>query len=189
MAAEFRHTKEFREARFEDADLFGAKFRDCDLRGVKIVDSFLMDVNISGLIRNFRVNDVDVTAYVEGELDRRHPERVQARSLRAVHELRAMWDVIERLWAGTTERVERLPEGLRDERVDDEWSFVETQRHLVFCTDAWASRTVLDEEMPYDRLGYTHSSYPPEDAAALGIDLAAKPPYEDVMAVRADGWR
>src|SRR5262249_55626587 len=135
--ADFRHTKEFRGASFEDADLSGATFRDCDMSGLKIVDTFLTDVNISGLIRNVRVNDVDVTAYVEGGLDRQFPERAQARSLRTVDELRAMWDVIERLWAGTTERVERLPEARRDERVDDEWSFMETQRHLIFCTDAW----------------------------------------------------
>jgi hypothetical protein len=32
---------------------------------------------MSGLVGNFVVNDVDVTAFVESELDRRHPERVQ----------------------------------------------------------------------------------------------------------------
>jgi hypothetical protein len=38
---------------------------------------------------------------------------------------------------------------LRHERVDDEWSFVETMRHLVYATDAWASRTILDQPLPY----------------------------------------
>lgn len=52
---------------------------DRDLREVKIVDSWLTDVNGSGLIGNFRVNDVDVAPLVEAELDRRHPERVQLR--------------------------------------------------------------------------------------------------------------
>jgi DinB superfamily len=63
---------------------------------------------------------------------------------------------------------------------------VETLRHLVFATDAWASRTVLDEPMPYHRLGYTQSSYSPADAAAIGIDLDAQPSFDEVMAVRAD---
>jgi len=80
----------------------------------------------------------------------------------------------------------RLPESARHERVDDEWSFVETLRHLVFATDAWASRTVLDEPMPYARLGYTHSSYPPADAAAIGVDLDARPSFDEAMEVRAD---
>jgi hypothetical protein len=59
-------------------------------------------------------------------------------------------------------------------------------RHLVFATDAWASRTVLDEPMPYHRLGLTHTAYPAADAAALGVDLQARPSYAVVMQVRAD---
>src|SRR4029450_13894305 len=71
-----------------------------------------------------------------------------------------MWDTIERLWSDTVARARRLPEGARQERVDDEWSFVETLRHLVFATDAWASRTVLDEPMPYHRLRYPYTAAP-----------------------------
>jgi hypothetical protein len=66
---------------------------------------------------------------------------------------------------------------------------VETLRHLVFVTDAWASRTVLDDPMPYHRLGYTHSSYPSAEAAAIGIDLDAHPSFDEVMAVRVDRLR
>jgi uncharacterized damage-inducible protein DinB len=186
MAAEYEHTKAFRDASFTDADLSGAKFRDCDLRRVKIVDSWLVDVNISGVIGNFLVNDVDVTAFVDAELDRRNPERVQAREMKTADDVRAMWDTVERLWSDTVARVERLPEPARDERVDDEWSFMETLRHLVFCVDAWISRTILDEPMPYHRLGYPHSSYPPADAVALGIDLDERPSFAEVMEVRAD---
>jgi DinB superfamily/Pentapeptide repeats (8 copies) len=186
MAAEFENTDAFRGASFTGADLTGAKFRDCDLRRVKIVDSWLVDVNLSGLIGNLVVNDVDVTAFVEAELDRRHPERAQLRAMRTADDYRAMWDRIERIWSDTVARAERLPEPARFERVDDEWSFVETMRHLVFATDAWASRTILDQPMPYHRLGVTHSSYPPADAEALGIDLDARPSFAEVMEVRAD---
>jgi hypothetical protein len=153
---------------------------------LKIVDSLLVDVNVSGFVGNFVVNDVDVTAFVEAELVRRHPERVQLRELQIVDDYRAMWDTIERLWSEAVARARRLPESAPHERVDDEWSFVETLRHLVFATDAWASRTVLDEPMPYDRLGYTQSGYPPADVAAIGIDLDARPSFDEVMAVRAD---
>ena len=34
----------------------------------------------------------------------------------------------------------RLPETLLHERVRDEWSFVETMRHLVFADDVWVGR-------------------------------------------------
>jgi hypothetical protein len=81
-----------------------------DLRQVKITDSWLVDFSLSGLVGNLAVNDVDVTAFVEGELDRRHPERVQLREKRTAGDYRAMWDTIERLWAGTVARAGRLPE-------------------------------------------------------------------------------
>lgn len=186
MADEFHDTDAFRGARFTSADFTGATFRDCDLRELKVVDSWLTNVNISGLVENFVVNDVDVTAFVEAELDRRHPERAQVREMTTADDHRAMWDTLEHLWSEAVARTRRLPEPARHERVDGEWSFVETLRHLVFATDAWASRTVLDEPMPYHRLGYTHSSYPASDAAGIGIDLDAKPSFDEVMAVRVD---
>jgi len=185
MAAEHEHTGEFRGASFTGADFTGAQFRDCDLRQVKITDSWLTDVNVSGLIGSFVVNDVDVTAFVEAELDRRHPERVQVREMKTAADHRAMWDTIEGLWSATVTRAERLPEAARDERVDGEWSFSETLRHLVLCTDLWASRTVLDEPMPYHRLGVTHSSYPRADAVALGVDVDARPAFAEVLEARA----
>jgi hypothetical protein len=186
MAAEYERTDALRGARFTEADLTGAMFRDCDLRRVRVVDSWLVDVNVSGLVDNFVVNDVDVTAFVEAELDRRHPERVQLRQVRTADDYRAMWDTIERVWSQTVARAGRLPEAARHERVDGEWSFVETLRHLVFATDAWAGRTILDEPMPYHRLGLTQTSYPPADAAALGMDLDARPSFAQVLAARAD---
>ena len=185
MADEHDDTAAFRSARFTGADFTGSTFRDCDLRRVKIVDSWLVDVNVSGLIGNFVVNDIDVTAFVEAELDRRHPERAQVREMQTADDYRRMWDTVERIWSETVARARQLPEDARQERVDDEWSFVETLRHLVFATDAWASRTVLDEPMPYHPLGYTHSSYPPSGAAALGVDLEARPPFDEVVEVRA----
>lgn len=186
MGAEYEQTDAFREVNFREADFTGARFRDCDLRRVKIVDSWLVDVNVSGHVDNFVVNDVDVTGFVEGELDRRHPERVQLREMQTAEDYQAMWNTIERLWSDTVARADQLPEPARFERVDDEWSFVETLRHLVFATDAWAGRAVLDEPMPYHRLGIPHSSYLPAQAEALGIDLDARPSFAEVMAARAD---
>jgi hypothetical protein len=156
------------------------------MSGVRIRDGWLVDVSISGHLDNFTVNGVDVSGYVNGELDRQHPERVQLRRGENADDLRAMWDTIERLWAGAVERAGRLPAEALAEQVDDEWSFHETLRHLIFITDAWASRTVLDDPMPYHPIGLPQSWYPPADAAALGIDLEARPDYAEIFAVRAD---
>jgi DinB family protein len=127
-----------------------------------------------------------VTGYVEAELDRRHPERVQFRAGQNAADLRALWDTVERLWADAAGRAARLPAGAVHEQVNEEWSFAQTLRHLVFITDAWASRTVLDQERPYHPIGLPQSWYPAADAAALGIDTGAQPGYEEVLAARAD---
>lgn len=177
---------EHRGATFPVRDLTGARFVDCDLTDVKIVDSWLVGVDISGFVGGLSVNGVDVTAYVERELDRRHPERMQLREIRDADGFRAMWATLERLWAETTARAEALPEPARHARVDGEWSFVETLRHLVFIADSWAARTVLDEERPYHRLGLPQTAYSPADAVALGMDLAARPSYDEVVQARAE---
>jgi uncharacterized damage-inducible protein DinB len=176
----------FRDARFTAVDLTGATFRDCDFRRAKIVDSWLTDVNFSGLIEHFFVNDVDVAPLVEAELDRRNPERLQLRAMQSADDYRAMWATLEHLWSDTVARASNLPESTLQERVDDEWSFVETLRHLVFATDAWAFRTVLDQPMPFDRLGLAHTAYPRQDAIALGVEPDARPTLDEVLALRAD---
>jgi hypothetical protein len=177
---------EFRAARFDVADLRGARFTDCDLTGVTIRDGWLVDVSISGYLSNVTVNGVDVAGFVSAELDRRHPERVQFREGQDADDFRAWGHTIERLWADAAGRAGRLPAAALTEQVNDEWSFAQTLRHLVFITDAWASRTVLDEPMPYHPLGLPQSWYPPADAAALGIDLTAQPGYAEILAARAD---
>jgi uncharacterized protein YjbI with pentapeptide repeats len=97
VAADDDGAGEFRGASFTGADFTGANFGDCDLRGAKITDSWLVDVRMSGLVENFVVNDVDVTAFVQSELDKRHSERVQLREMRTADDYRAMWDTLERL--------------------------------------------------------------------------------------------
>jgi hypothetical protein len=185
-AGEGGGSTQFRGARFDVADLRGARFTDCDLSGVTIRDSWLVNVSISGFLSNVTVNGVDVTDFVSAELDRRHPERVQLREGQSADDVRAIWATIEGLWAEAMERAGRLPEAALAEQVDEEWSFEQTLRHLVFITDAWASRTVLDEPMPYHPLGLPQSWYPAAEAAALGIDLAAQPGYAEILAARAD---
>jgi hypothetical protein len=184
MAADDSCAGEFRGASFTSEDFTGAAFRDCDLRQVKITDSWLVDVSLSGLVGNLVVNDVDVTAYVDGELDKRHPERVQLRAMRTVGDYRAMWDTIENLWSQTVARAGRLPGPALHQQVDGEWSFVQTLRHLVHATDKWAGHMIAGKPVPYHRLGLPCTATPAADAAALGVDLGADPPLAEVLEVR-----
>lgn len=169
----------FRGAEVTVADLRSARFVDSDFRGVRIVDSTVADVEISGWIDRLVVNGVDVTGYVSSELDRRHPERVQLRSIRDADGFRAMWNTVERLWS-------TVAVSDPDARVDGEWSYAETLRHLIFITDSWASRTILDQENPFHPYGLPQTAYRPADAATLGLELDARPSYADVVAVRAE---
>jgi uncharacterized damage-inducible protein DinB len=179
----------FRGARFHGADFTGATFRECEMNQVKILGCVIVDLHVSGFageIENVVVNDVDVTAFVEAELDRRHPERVQLRAVQTADDYRTMWNTIERLWSDTIARAERLPESVSQDRVNDEWSLVETLRHLIFATNVWIGRMILGQPMPYHRLSLPPSDYPPADAAAIGLDLPARPSMAEVMEVRAD---
>jgi hypothetical protein len=185
-AGEGGGTTEFLAARFDVADLRGARFTDCDFSGATIRDGWLVNVSISGYLEHVTINDVDVSDFVNAELDGRHPERVQLREARTADDLRTTWESIERLWANASERAGTLPATALTTQVNEEWSFAQTLRHLVFITDAWASRTVLDEERPYHPIGMPQSWYPAAAAAELGIDLVAEPGFDEITAVRAD---
>ena len=101
---------EFRGARIHLCDLAGLEIRDCEVSGLKIVDCYGSDVYLGGDFERVVVNDVDVTAYVEAELDRQHPARALARDAVSPADYRAAWDAIEALWAATLDRAGLLPE-------------------------------------------------------------------------------
>ncbi len=184
MTAEYVRTEQFRGARIHLCDLAGLEIRDCEVSDLKIVDCYGGDVYLGGDFARLVVKDVDVTSYVEAELDREHPARVLAREATAPDDYRTAWAAIERLWEATLDRARRLPEAMLHERVDGEWSFVETQRHLLFASDAWLGSAVLAEEAPYDPLGFPAGGMPAEASAQLGLTLGATPTLDEVLAPR-----
>src|SRR5689334_6068040 len=121
--------------RFVDQDLTGAEFRETVLDRARFVGVVMQDAEIDGLVTHLVVNGVEVMAYVEAELDRRHPVRLLIRSddpadLREAHRrLAADWDA-------TIERMRATP-GIEHQSVNDEWSAAQTLRHLVFVHDSW----------------------------------------------------
>lgn len=184
MAAEYVESDQFRGARIHLCNLDGLEIRDCEVNGLKIVDCYGSDVYLGGDFERLVVNDVDVTDYVEADLDRRQPTRVLARDAASVEDYRAAWDAIETLWTATLERAKQMPEARLQEQVDGEWSFVETQRHLLFASDAWLGSAVLEEEAPYHPLGFPAGGTPPDAAAKLGLTLDASPTLDEVLAPR-----
>lgn len=184
MASEHVQSDQFRGARIHLCDLAGLEIRDCGVDGLKIVDCYGSDVYLGGFFERLVVNDVDVTAYVEAELDRRNPARVLARDAASPDDYRSAWDAIETLWDATLDRARLLPEATLHEQVDGEWSLVETQRHLLFAGDAWLGNAVLEEETPYHPLGLPAGGTPPDAAARLGLTLDAVPTLDEVLAPR-----
>jgi hypothetical protein len=126
---------------------------------------------------------VDVTAYVEAELDRRYPERAKMRPIDA-DGFREAWDILERLWGETVTRARTLDPAALHERVDGEWSFIETLRHLVFATDAWIGRALLGDPAPWDPLGLPHDEM--ADDPSVPRDRDARPSLDEVLALRVD---
>jgi hypothetical protein len=184
MSAEYAESDQFRGARIHLCDLAGLEIRDCEVSGLKIVDCYGSDVYLAGHFERLVVNDVDVTDYVETELDRREPARVLARDAESPDDYRAAWNAIETLWQATLDRARLLPEARLHEQVNGEWSLVQTQRHLLFASDAWLGNAVLEEEAPYHPLGLPAGGTPPDASAKLGLSVDATATLDEVLAPR-----
>lgn len=182
----FEGTNELRGAEFVDADLSGAQFRNVNLAGARLHEAVLVGARISGLIDGLTVNDVEVGPLIAAELDRRHPERIKLRPTDAAG-VRAGWEVVEALWSATKVRAEGLPDETRRARVDDEWSLIETLRHLVFVSDLWVGANGLGRRDHFHPVGLVPTFM--ESSAFGGIDPAADPSFEDVVAAREDRMR
>jgi hypothetical protein len=178
---------------FEQAELRGAVFRNVDLRdaqfrGVALSGAVLRGVElenarIDGDIDGLVINGIEVGPLVYAELDRRYPDRVKMRPTDP-DGFREAWDVVERLWDGTVERARRLAPELLHEHVDEEWSFIETLRHLAFATDSWVRRAILGDPSPWDPLDLPWDEMP--DTPGVPRDRAVRPSLEEALALRAD---
>ncbi|GAB3759736.1 DinB family protein [Microlunatus parietis] len=149
-------------------------FLGTDLSGARFRDVVLVDAKITGLITGLTVNDVEVEPLINAELDRRHPERILFRSADP-DDLRRGWEIVREQWSATLARIRALPEPLRRDRVDGEWSALETLRHLIFVADDWFGRTVRGEAQPYWPGGLVPSFLEAFHPEQLGLDLAADP--------------
>jgi hypothetical protein len=166
--------------RYVDEDLTEAEFRECVLDRARLVGVVMRDAEIDGLVTNLVVNGVEVMGYVEAELDRRHPVRLLLRSDDAA-ELREGWRELCAAWAETVRRLRATP-GLEHRSVNDEWSAVQTLRHLVFVHDSWFRRCCLGSTEPFTPMGLGIESVP--DREEQGLDPDADPTLDEVLAAR-----
>jgi len=178
LPREFRDT-DLRGARFERCDLSGAVMRSVDLQGADLDAPWLMEEGGSLL-----VNGIDVAPLVQAELDRRFPGRSQRRSTDPPG-LRSAYAAVEGAWASALDRAAGMPPGTVDIRVDGEWSFAQTLRHLVMATDVWLRGAVLGIPDPLHPLGQPHAEYA-SDGYDTSVFSGTDPSYTEVLAVRAE---
>ncbi len=163
---------------FSGARLRGALFIGSRLRGVELVD-----VEISGELQNVVVNGVDIAPLIDAELNRRMPERARMRPDDTAG-FREAWAILERLWEGTVARARRLPEAALHRTVDDEWSFIQTLRHLNFASAAWVGRMILGNASPWHELDLPWDEAPGWDG--IPWDREAQPSLDEVLSVRRE---
>jgi hypothetical protein len=160
------------------AQVRGALFSQSRLRGVELVD-----VEISGELQNVVVNGVDIAPLVDAELNRRMPERARMRPDDS-EGFREAWAILERLWEGTVARATTFPEAALHDSVDDEWSFIQTLRHLNFATAAWVGRMILGNASPWHELDLPWDEAPGWDG--IPWDREARPAINEVLTVRRE---
>jgi hypothetical protein len=86
----------------------------------------------------------------------------------------------------TIVRASAFTEDERQQRVDDEWSTVESLRHLALVLDLWLSRTILGDPDPFHPIALPPSFMPPKLFPGSSIDPDARPSFDEACAVVRD---
>jgi hypothetical protein len=163
---------------FTGVQVRGADFNECRMRGVELVN-----VEIYGELSNVVVNGVDIAPLVDAELNRRMPDRARMRP-DDPDGFREAWAILERLWEGTVTRARTFPEAALHRSIDDEWSFIQTLRHLNFASAAWVGRMILGNASPWHQLDLPWDEAPGWDG--IPWDREARPALDEVLTVRRE---
>lgn len=171
------------DARMRDVDLTRAQVRDALLNKTRLRGVELLDVEIDGDLQNVVVNGVDIAPLVEAELDRRMPLRPKMRPDDS-DGFREAWAILERLWDGTVRRARSFPDESLHVSVDDEYSFIQTLRHLSFASASWVDHAVLGNPRPWHRLDLPWDGAPTWEG--LEWDREARPTLDEVLTIRRE---
>ena len=172
-------------SRVENLDLSDVHLHGTNFEGARLTETYLLGASITGDIEGLVVNGVEIEPLVAAELERRHPELAQLRA-NDLGALKGAWAMLEGLWSDTTARARRLGEDRMKERVDGEWSFLETLRHLVFATDCWVARGIHGVARPYHPKGLPWSGVTKDWAREVGVDPDADPTVAEVLQMRSE---
>jgi hypothetical protein len=183
MTAEIRDVS---GTRFEQVNLTGTRVHGAFLIDTKVTDAWVQSLDLSGTVQSLIVNGVEVAGYVRAELERRHPE-LRYLDAKDVPGLQRVWAKVQEIAAATLDTARLLPPAMLDASVDDEYSYLQTLRHLVFAADRWITGPVLGEADQFHPLGYPFDGAPPAERASL--DLDAHPTLDDVLEARAERAR
>ena len=171
------------DASMHDIDFTGANIRGSLFNGSRMRGVELVDVEIYGELQNVVVNGVDIAPLVDAELNRRMPERARMRP-DDPDGFRTAWAILERLWAGTVTRARTFPEAALHRSVDDEWSFIQTLRHLNFAGAACVGRMIQGNATPWHELDLPWDEAPGWDG--IPWDREARPSLDEVLTVRCE---
>jgi len=178
----------FRQVHFNDATMRRVDFSSVDIRGAlfrgtRMIGVEFVDVEISGGLQNVIVNGIDIAPLVEHELNRLYPDRVKVHP-KTVAEAKEGWAIVRRLWDETIAKASGLPAETLHARVNGEWSFIQTLRHLNFASAAWIDRMIVGNPSPWHALDLPWDEAPGWDG--IPWDRDARPTLTEVLAVRRD---
>ena len=79
---------------------------------------------------------------------------------------------------------EVVPRSGAPRSVDDEWSFIQTLRHLNFASAAWVGRMILGNASPWHQLDLPWDEAPGWDG--IPWDRETRPSLDEVLTVRRE---
>jgi hypothetical protein len=106
------------------------------------------------------------------------PQRVPSDVDAAHASVAKVTDLLE----ATIARASNFTEPERNQRVNDEWSTVESLRHIVMVVDAWLGRTIKGEEDPFHPIGLP-PHFAPRKLPGSSIDPDAHPTFDEACEV------
>jgi hypothetical protein len=135
------------------------------------------------MARHVHAYDLAVTK-IAPPLTQRQAARIEPLGLLADDPtgLLSAWNIVDAFWADTVSQALHRRDEELNTRINDEWSFIETLRHLINVTDAWIGEVVLEKPSPYDPIGLPPDFFTP--GPELGLDLDAHPSVAHVIDVR-----
>ncbi|MEQ4209695.1 DinB family protein [Actinopolymorpha sp. B17G11] len=168
---------DLRRSRLVEVDFSESRMHNIWMENARITGADFINTEIWGSCEGLTWDGIPIAPLVEAEKLRRFPEHAKMKPT-TPEGFREAWSILEGLWAATVDRAQRLPEPMVHERVDGEWSFVETLRHLVGVTDGSVFRWVTgaqDYSWGPPVRGWGDVSPDPDD-----------PTLEEVLVVRRD---